>query len=194
MVDCTFSWIRGRRTTSRQVSWTDSVSAEVDTESDQIDQAKKRRHRVSQAQLTLGRAFLTLPTQCHQSLTHANTVCHSHKWAERREMVVSHLSVPMQSLEVASVHQNIKPFTDFLATLVKDNIEGKPGQGSLLSDVCYRIGPVGCEIVFKPLLGARKLPRQRQKDRYCDFPQIRHVINFPGKSTYPFCISAIFSF
>ena len=33
----------------------------------------------------------------------------------------------MQSLEAASVHQNIKPFTEFLATLVKDNIEGKPG-------------------------------------------------------------------
>ena len=88
MMDCTFSWIRGRRTTSRQGSWTDSVSAEVDTESDPTDQVKKRRHRVSQAQLPLGRAFLTLPTQCHQSLTHANTVCHSHKWTERREMVV----------------------------------------------------------------------------------------------------------
>jgi len=33
----------------------------------------------------------------------------------------------MQSLEAASVHQDIKPFTEFLATLVKDNIEGKPG-------------------------------------------------------------------
>ena len=33
----------------------------------------------------------------------------------------------MQSLEAASVHQNIKPFTKFLATLVTDNIEGKPG-------------------------------------------------------------------
>jgi len=33
----------------------------------------------------------------------------------------------MQSLEAASVHQDIKPFTQFLATLVKDNIEGKPG-------------------------------------------------------------------
>jgi hypothetical protein len=33
----------------------------------------------------------------------------------------------MQSLEAASVHQDIKPFTEFLATLVKENIEGKPG-------------------------------------------------------------------
>lgn len=33
----------------------------------------------------------------------------------------------MASLELASVHQDIKPFTEFLATLVKDNIEGKPG-------------------------------------------------------------------
>lgn len=33
----------------------------------------------------------------------------------------------MQSLEAASVHQDIKPFTQFLATLVTDNIEGKPG-------------------------------------------------------------------
>ena len=33
----------------------------------------------------------------------------------------------MQSLEAASVHQDIKPFTKFLATLVKGNIEGKPG-------------------------------------------------------------------
>jgi hypothetical protein len=33
----------------------------------------------------------------------------------------------MQSLEAASVHQNIKPFTEFLATLVTDNMEGKPG-------------------------------------------------------------------
>lgn len=33
----------------------------------------------------------------------------------------------MQSLEAASVHQDIKPFTEFLATLVTDNIEGKPG-------------------------------------------------------------------
>ena len=33
----------------------------------------------------------------------------------------------MQSLEAASVHQNVKPFTEFLATLVTDNIEGKPG-------------------------------------------------------------------
>ena len=88
MMDCTSRWIRGQRTTSRQGSWTDSVSAEVDTESDPTDQVKKRRHRVSQAQLPLGRAILTLPTQCHQSLTHANAVCHSHKWTERREMVV----------------------------------------------------------------------------------------------------------
>ena len=78
----------GQRTTSRQGSWTDSVSAEVDTESDPTDQVKKRRRLVSQAQLPLGRAFLTLLTQCHRSLTHANTVCHSHKWSERREMVV----------------------------------------------------------------------------------------------------------
>ena len=33
----------------------------------------------------------------------------------------------MQSLEAASVGQNIKPFTEFLSSLVKDNIEGKPG-------------------------------------------------------------------
>jgi hypothetical protein len=33
----------------------------------------------------------------------------------------------MQSLEAASVHQDIKPFTRFLATLVTDNIKGKPG-------------------------------------------------------------------
>lgn len=33
----------------------------------------------------------------------------------------------MQSLEAASVHHDIKPFTNFLATLVTDNIEGKPG-------------------------------------------------------------------
>jgi len=33
----------------------------------------------------------------------------------------------MQSLEAASVHQDIKPFTQFLATLVTDNMEGKPG-------------------------------------------------------------------
>jgi hypothetical protein len=33
----------------------------------------------------------------------------------------------MQSLEAASVHQDIKPFTNFLACLVKDNIDGKPG-------------------------------------------------------------------
>jgi hypothetical protein len=33
----------------------------------------------------------------------------------------------MQSLESASVNQNIKPFTEFLSGLVKDNIEGKPG-------------------------------------------------------------------
>ncbi len=33
----------------------------------------------------------------------------------------------MQSLEAASVGQNIKPFAEFLSALVKDNIEGKPG-------------------------------------------------------------------
>ena len=33
----------------------------------------------------------------------------------------------MASLESASVHQDIKPFAQFLATLVNDNIEGKPG-------------------------------------------------------------------
>ena len=33
----------------------------------------------------------------------------------------------MQALEAASVHQDIKPFTEFLGTLVTDNIEGKPG-------------------------------------------------------------------
>ena len=33
----------------------------------------------------------------------------------------------MASLESASVHQDIKPFAELLATLVKDNIEGKPG-------------------------------------------------------------------
>ena len=33
----------------------------------------------------------------------------------------------MQSLEAASVHQDIKPFTEFLATLVTDNMEGRPG-------------------------------------------------------------------
>lgn len=33
----------------------------------------------------------------------------------------------MQSLEAASVHQDIKPFAVFLATLVKGNIEGRPG-------------------------------------------------------------------
>ncbi|MEE8387471.1 MAG: Fic family protein, partial [Acidiferrobacterales bacterium] len=33
----------------------------------------------------------------------------------------------MQSLESASVNQNIKPLTEFLSGLVKDNIEGKPG-------------------------------------------------------------------
>ncbi len=33
----------------------------------------------------------------------------------------------MQSLEAASVDQNIKPFTEFLGGLVTDNIEGKPG-------------------------------------------------------------------
>lgn len=33
----------------------------------------------------------------------------------------------MQSLEAASVHQNIEPFAEFLASLVKDNMEGRPG-------------------------------------------------------------------
>ena len=33
----------------------------------------------------------------------------------------------MQSLESASVNQDIKPFTQFLSGLVTDNIEGKPG-------------------------------------------------------------------
>jgi hypothetical protein len=33
----------------------------------------------------------------------------------------------MQSLEAASVNDDIKPFTKFLGKLVKDNIEGKPG-------------------------------------------------------------------
>jgi hypothetical protein len=33
----------------------------------------------------------------------------------------------MASLESASIHQDIKPFAELLATLVKDNIEGKPG-------------------------------------------------------------------
>jgi Fic family protein len=33
----------------------------------------------------------------------------------------------MQALEVASVGQDIKPFTEFLAGLVHDNLEGKPG-------------------------------------------------------------------
>ena len=33
----------------------------------------------------------------------------------------------MQSLEAASVEQNIKPFSEFLATLVRDNLEGKLG-------------------------------------------------------------------
>ena len=33
----------------------------------------------------------------------------------------------MQSLEAASVNDDIKPFTKFLGNLVKDNIEGKPG-------------------------------------------------------------------
>jgi len=40
MMDCTFSWIRGRRATSRQVSWTDPLSVEIDTESDPIDRVK----------------------------------------------------------------------------------------------------------------------------------------------------------
>ena len=33
----------------------------------------------------------------------------------------------MESLEAASVDQNIKPFTEFLGGLVADNIGGKPG-------------------------------------------------------------------
>lgn len=33
----------------------------------------------------------------------------------------------MHSLEAASVEQNIKPFTEFLAILVRDGLEGKPG-------------------------------------------------------------------
>ena len=33
----------------------------------------------------------------------------------------------MQSLEAASVHQDIKPFAEFVAALVRDSIEGKPG-------------------------------------------------------------------
>lgn len=33
----------------------------------------------------------------------------------------------MQSLEAASVNEDIKPFTEFLGTLVRDNLEGKPG-------------------------------------------------------------------
>jgi hypothetical protein len=33
----------------------------------------------------------------------------------------------MQSLEAASVHQDIKPFAEFVAALVTDNIDGKPG-------------------------------------------------------------------
>jgi Fic family protein len=33
----------------------------------------------------------------------------------------------MQSLEVASIEQKIKPFAEFLAGLVRDNLEGKPG-------------------------------------------------------------------
>ncbi len=33
----------------------------------------------------------------------------------------------MQSLEAASVDENIKPFTEFLGSLVRDNLEGKPG-------------------------------------------------------------------
>jgi hypothetical protein len=35
----------------------------------------------------------------------------------------------MQVLEAASVDQDIKPFTEFLAALVQDNIDGKPGPG-----------------------------------------------------------------
>lgn len=33
----------------------------------------------------------------------------------------------MRSLEAASVDQNIRPFTEFLSGLVRDNLEGKPG-------------------------------------------------------------------
>jgi hypothetical protein len=33
----------------------------------------------------------------------------------------------MGALEAASVGQNIAPFAKFLATLVRDNLEGKPG-------------------------------------------------------------------
>jgi hypothetical protein len=33
----------------------------------------------------------------------------------------------MDALEVASTTENIGPFTDFLATLVRANLEGKPG-------------------------------------------------------------------
>ena len=33
----------------------------------------------------------------------------------------------MDALEAASTTENIGPFTDFLATLVKANLEGKPG-------------------------------------------------------------------
>ena len=40
---------------------------------------------------------------------------------------VEHRKEYMQSLESASVNQDIKPFTQFLSGLVTDNIEGKPG-------------------------------------------------------------------
>jgi Fic family protein len=40
---------------------------------------------------------------------------------------VEHRKDYMQSLESASVDANIKPFATFLGTLVKDNMEGKPG-------------------------------------------------------------------
>ena len=33
----------------------------------------------------------------------------------------------MAALEVASATEDIGPFIDFLATLVRDNLEGKPG-------------------------------------------------------------------
>jgi len=35
----------------------------------------------------------------------------------------------MAALEAASVSNNIGPFTDFLAMLVRANLEGKPGPG-----------------------------------------------------------------
>ena len=37
----------------------------------------------------------------------------------------------MAALEAASVSNNIGPFTDFLATLVRANLEGKPGPGAI---------------------------------------------------------------